>query len=98
MPDLPFNPEKAYEKGLGEEVGATCEKHGCELSWCDFGDGETGPQIPAQMCPMCEQELKTKCPKCGGALEVSTRWTKNYGGGWDSYEKCSDCDYTEVFV
>jgi hypothetical protein len=38
-------------------------------------------------------------PGCGQyALAVSSRYTPNYGGGFDTFERCLFCDYVGVYV
>jgi len=43
-------------------------------------------------------EVRDVCPSCGAALDVAKHWTRNYGGGWDTFERCPECDYAEVYV
>lgn len=39
------------------------------------------------------------CPSCGERkLKVTTRRTLSYGGGWDTFEQCTNCDYRFVCV
>jgi hypothetical protein len=40
------------------------------------------------------------CPGCGcRSLKKRAVPTRNYGGGWDTYEECMiPCGYQEVFV
>jgi hypothetical protein len=81
-------------------VTEVCEEHGCDLKYHDFGDGESGPSEPTLVCPQCVMDAEPKCPKCGGAINVSTKPTRQYGGGYDTYEQClnPECDYAEVFT
>jgi DNA-directed RNA polymerase subunit M/transcription elongation factor TFIIS len=43
-----------------------------------------------ELCPTCEQR----------SVKVTTKYTKNYGGGWDTFYKCQTegCTYWEVCV
>jgi predicted RNA-binding Zn-ribbon protein involved in translation (DUF1610 family) len=43
-------------------------------------------------------EVEDVCPSCGAALDVSSHWTRNYGGGWDTFYKCPACGHGEVYV
>lgn len=43
-------------------------------------------------------EVEDVCPNCGSALDVKKFRTRNYGGGRDTFEKCPNCDYAEVYV
>jgi hypothetical protein len=47
---------------------------------------------------LCTLEIESVCPKCGAALNVTSHYTRCYGGGWDTFEKCPVCDYAEVYV
>jgi len=41
------------------------------------------------------------CPDCGHrSVAVGSRWTRQYGGGYDTYYECANpaCDYAEVCV
>ncbi len=65
-------------------------------------DHENDPAYIAYLAE-CEEDMRLgcKCPKCGERKIVTTTTrTKNYGGGFDTYDKCnaSGCDYAEVFV
>jgi len=77
-----------------------CIFHGCDLSWRDDGDPESGPHEPYQYCPQCDLEDQPKCPKCGvrDGFQIRSIPTRNYGGGWDTIETCESCGYREVFV
>lgn len=79
---------------------AVCSTHHCSLQWREDGDGESGPGEPYLYCPQCYEEQLPGCPKCKSLLEISSRYTRNYGGGYDTFEKCSNlkCDYAEVYV
>jgi hypothetical protein len=35
---------------------------------------------------------------CGAALDKSVRYTRQYGGGWDSFYRCPSCGFSEVYV
>jgi hypothetical protein len=86
---------------VSTEVVETCDEHGCELTYYDDGGPESGPQEPYLDCPQCREERKPKCPECGAGdplFKVTSRWTPNYGGGYDTYEKCDHCGYSEVYV
>lgn len=43
-------------------------------------------------------EVENVCPECGAALDVKTFETRNYGGGYDTFVRCSECEYGEVYV
>jgi hypothetical protein len=77
-----------------------CEAHGCFARLYDDGNMESGPGEPYEDCPECRKEHEPHCPQCGASedegFKVTSRWTPNYGGGYDTYEKCSRCNYTEV--
>jgi len=49
-----------------------------------------------------EEELRTgrrKCPECGRRkVKMMLRHTRNYGGGWDTYYRCENCDHQDVAV
>lgn len=43
-------------------------------------------------------EILDVCERCGSALNKTSHYTKQYGGGWDTFYHCSNCDYSEVYV
>jgi hypothetical protein len=51
-----------------------------------------------------DEEVRTGyrvCPKCGlRKVKASSRYTRQYGGGYDTFEKCENpaCDYAEVWT
>lgn len=38
------------------------------------------------------------CPQCGGELSKTSHYTRAYGGGYDTFERCVSCDYAAVHV
>ena len=47
---------------------------------------------------LCILEAGDVCPDCGAALDVTSHRTRQYGGGWDTVERCPDCGYAQVYV
>jgi hypothetical protein len=43
-------------------------------------------------------EIPDVCPRCGAGLVVTAHRTMQYGGGWDTTEKCTVCGYADVYV
>ncbi len=43
-------------------------------------------------------EVPDVCVLCGGALDVWAHRTGNYGGGWDTFYFCPNCNTGEVCV
>lgn len=79
-----------------------CEEHGCFAVWMESGNGESGPGEPYQVCPECWKEHQPHCPRCNASeaegFVVHSRWTPNYGGGYDTFERCGRCGHAEVYV
>jgi hypothetical protein len=78
--------ERQYIERYGQEAWDGYLKH-CEESEREYQEEQrTGRRI----CPKCEQR----------SVKVTATPTRNYGGGWDTFQKCENesCDYAEVFV
>ena len=43
-------------------------------------------------------EIEDTCPSCGAALEVTSHWTRQYGGGYDTFVRCPACGYADAYV
>lgn len=43
-------------------------------------------------------EIENVCPNCESALEVWAHRTKSYGGGWDTFISCPNCEFRDVYV
>lgn len=69
----------------------------CECIMCEQ---ERDPAYLAYMANIAlDEKLGRKCPKCGErALKEHVTPTRNYGGGFDTFEECAKCDYQEVYV
>lgn len=68
-----------------------------------LGAGPPGPDGRTRMSHrtyqlLSELEIDSTCPRCGSALTVTRTRTGNYGGGWDTSERCPGCGYAEVYV
>lgn len=78
----------------------TCDVHGCALVLHDSGDGESGPGEPTQECPQCLREHEPTCPQCDAhpdeGFEITSKPTRQYGGGFDTYYRCTRCGFTDV--
>lgn len=58
-------------------------------------DGHVSLRVSALLGILAVEDV---CPKCGAALDVKTHYTRNYGGGYDTFESCPECDYKEAYV
>jgi len=84
---------------MATQATSFCELHpDANASYWDFGDGESGPQVPVLVCPECTKAEQPTCPMCGGVADETSHWTRNYGGGWDTFVKCLNtaCGWSEV--
>ena len=89
-----------------------CPQHGREAEpaeWAEFDSWVAGapPMSPEEAAYYAAEEAEEAarraagglriCPACTTrALRVTARPTRNYGGGWDTYERCEACSYSEV--
>lgn len=61
------------------------------------------PQTPENMAErkrQMEEEQGLVCPECGAhpddGYKVTSRYTPNYGGGYDTFYDCKRCGYQDV--
>jgi hypothetical protein len=91
-----------------------CPLHGREAEpaeWAEFDAWVAGaePMSPAEAAYYVELEAEEAARRAAGGLELcprckrrtlrtTARPTRNYGGGWDTYEACEaeGCGYAEV--
>ena len=77
-----------------------CDEHNMELSWYDDGTPESGPGEMYQECPQCRRDREPTCPQCGAhpdeGYEVTSKYTRQYGGGYDTYYNCTRCGFQDV--
>lgn len=70
----------------------------------EYGPPRTDPAELAhyeQLERQMRMEQRTGHSLCGCGhytLKVTTRRTRNYGGGWDSFYRCRFCGYVDVAV
>ena len=84
----------------GVDDPLVCDEHAEWPKWYESGNCESGPGEPYLCCPACVREQQPQCPCCGlyedQGYEVRSVWTRQYGGGYDSFYSCPVCLYTDV--
>jgi hypothetical protein len=108
------DPDPYDQMGYGADCGPIIEAgHRARALKAVTAAGYTTPgaynaDLRARMCPDGHVTLRVNdllsvleleaCPRCGADITTTAHRTRNYGGGWDTTERCTACDYREVYV